>query len=30
MKITHLDLFHVKPRWLFLKISTDAGLTGWG
>jgi galactonate dehydratase len=30
MKITTLDLFHVRPRWLFLKISTDAGLVGWG
>ena len=30
MKITRLETFHVKPRWLFLKISTDAGITGWG
>ena len=30
MKITNLEIFHVKPRWSFLKISTDAGITGWG
>jgi galactonate dehydratase len=30
MKITQLETFFVKPRWLFLKISTDAGIVGWG
>ena len=30
MKITSLELFTVPPRWLFLKISTDDGLFGWG
>lgn len=30
MKITNLKLFHVKPRWLFLKIETDEGINGWG
>ena len=30
MKITRLELFKVPPRWLFLKVSTDAGLSGWG
>ncbi len=30
MKITRLETFFVKPRWLFLKISTDEGLVGWG
>lgn len=30
MKITSLDLFVVPPRWLFLKLSTDEGLVGWG
>jgi galactonate dehydratase len=30
MKIESLDLFKVPPRWLFLKISTDAGIAGWG
>src|SRR5262245_45866977 len=30
MKITSIDLFAVPPRWLFLKLSTDEGLCGWG
>lgn len=30
MKITKLELFTVKPRWLFLKMSTDEGISGWG
>ena len=30
MKIRELELFTVPPRWLFLKISTDEGLAGWG
>ncbi|MGH2535604.1 MAG: galactonate dehydratase [Thermomicrobiales bacterium] len=30
MKITALELFKVPPRWLFLKVSTDEGVTGWG
>ncbi|MEI6098539.1 MAG: galactonate dehydratase [Alphaproteobacteria bacterium] len=30
MKITALKTFVVAPRWLFLKIETDAGLSGWG
>lgn len=30
MKITGFELFKVPPRWLFLKISTDEGLVGWG
>lgn len=30
MKIRSLDLFKVPPRWLFLKISTDEGVSGWG
>lgn len=30
MKITKLETFHVKPRWLFLKISTDEGIAGYG
>lgn len=30
MKITALELFPVPPRWLFLKVSTDSGLSGWG
>lgn len=30
MKITGMELFVVPPRWLFLKIDTDEGITGWG
>ena len=30
MKITGFELFKVPPRWLFLKVSTDAGIAGWG
>jgi len=30
MKITELECFAVPPRWLFLKLSTDVGLVGWG
>ncbi len=30
MKITTYELFMVPPRWLFLKIETDEGITGWG
>ncbi len=30
MKITDLQIFHVQPRWSFLKISTDVGISGWG
>jgi galactonate dehydratase len=30
MKITGAELFFVEPRWLFLKLSTDAGIAGWG
>jgi galactonate dehydratase len=30
MKITKLETFLVKPRWLFLKMSTDEGITGLG
>ncbi|GIP40021.1 galactonate dehydratase [Paenibacillus sp. J31TS4] len=30
MKIKSLELFKVPPRWLFLKIETDEGITGWG
>ena len=30
MKITSLELFEVPPRWLFLKVSTDEGIAGWG
>jgi galactonate dehydratase len=30
MQIKELELFRVPPRWLFLKITTDDGLAGWG
>lgn len=30
MKITALKTFVVPPRWLFLKIETDEGISGWG
>ena len=30
MKITKLETFHIRPRWLFLKITTDEGMCGWG
>jgi galactonate dehydratase len=28
--IRSLELFKVPPRWLFLKITTEGGLVGWG
>jgi len=30
MKITRLETIYIKPRWLFLKVHTDAGLVGLG
>ena len=30
MKITALKTFVVPPRWLFLKVETDEGISGWG
>lgn len=30
MKIKNYELFQVPPRWLFLKVETDEGITGWG
>lgn len=30
MKITKLTTYRVPPRWMLLKIETDAGLVGWG
>ncbi len=30
MKITEIKTFIVPPRWLFLKIETDEGVSGWG
>ncbi|GAA4877431.1 galactonate dehydratase [Saccharopolyspora cebuensis] len=30
MKITALRTYLVEPRWLFLKVETDEGISGWG
>ena len=30
MKISSVELFKVPPRWLFLKVSTDEVISGWG
>ncbi|RZQ64659.1 galactonate dehydratase [Amycolatopsis suaedae] len=30
MRITSLRTYLVPPRWCFLRIDTDEGLTGWG
>lgn len=30
MKITGYSCYKVPPRWLFLKIETDEGISGWG
>jgi L-alanine-DL-glutamate epimerase and related enzymes of enolase superfamily len=30
MKIKSYELFKVAPRWLFLKIETNEGISGWG
>jgi galactonate dehydratase len=30
VRVTGLELFAVPPRWLFLKLSTDEGVSGWG
>ena len=30
LKVTKLETFLVKPRWVFLKIHTNAGITGLG
>ncbi|RVU15868.1 galactonate dehydratase [Streptomyces antnestii] len=30
MRITSLTTYQVPPRWCFLKIETDEGVTGWG
>jgi galactonate dehydratase len=28
--VEDMELFTVPPRWLFLKVTTQGGLTGWG
>src|ERR1700741_2661091 len=30
VKITKVETFVLKNSWVFVKISTDAGITGWG
>jgi galactonate dehydratase len=30
VKITGLETFLIPPRWLFLLIATDEGISGWG
>lgn len=30
MKITEVNTYFVRPRWGFVEIITDEGLTGWG
>jgi len=30
MKIVELNTYFVRPRWGFVEILTDSGLTGWG
>lgn len=30
MKIKTMELYKVPPRWLFLKITTESGIEGWG
>lgn len=30
MKISSIQVYEVKPRWIFIKISTDEGIEGWG
>ena len=30
LKVTKLETFLVKPRWLFLKIHTNTGIVGLG
>jgi galactonate dehydratase len=30
LKITRIVTYPVEPRWLFVKVETDAGVSGWG
>lgn len=30
MKVTAFKTYRVAPRWMFLKIETDEGISGWG
>ena len=30
IRVTKIDTFVLKNSWVFVKVSTDAGITGWG
>lgn len=30
MKISDIKVYKIKPRWIFIKITTDEGIEGWG
>ena len=30
MKISKLNTYRLAPRWMFLKVETDEGVSGWG
>ena len=30
MRITEVNTYFVRPRWGFVEIITDTGITGWG
>jgi galactonate dehydratase len=30
LKVTAVDAFLVPPQWLFVRVRTDEGITGWG
>ncbi len=30
MKIQSYQIYTVKPRWIFIKLTTDTGIVGWG
>jgi L-alanine-DL-glutamate epimerase-like enolase superfamily enzyme len=30
MKVSRFTILAAPPRWLFLQIETDKGVTGWG
>lgn len=30
MKITDIAVYKIKPRWIFIKLDTDEGISGWG
>ena len=30
MRISKLTTYRIPPRWMLLKVETDAGIVGWG